>query len=124
MKKWKAIVGVILIFFLGMFAGGLVVGRIVAKRAARAAQGGTIFTAEEIAHHLGRRLDLDAQQREQVLHIVADTQSEISAVRREAEPKVRATIRDAVYKVRGVLRPEQREKFDRLVAARLARWTP
>ncbi len=118
MKKWKAILGITAVFLLGMVAGGLVVGRVVIHRMQRVAHGGTLFTAEQITRYLGRRLDLDATQRAEVLKIVEKTQAEIQQARQAAEPAVREAVRGAVGDVRAVLRPDQQEKFNQLVTER------
>lgn len=122
MKNWRAIVGVIGVFVLGMAAGGLLMGGVVAKRLHRVARGDSLFTAEEITRRLSRSLALDAGQREQVLVIVRDAQAQIKDTRRQCEPQIRATIDASITKARAVLRPDQAEKFDRLVADRKARW--
>ena len=123
MKNWKAILGVILVFLLGVTSGGLIVGARAAKRLHRVIHGESAFTPEEIALHLKWRLGLDATQREQVLKIVEAGQAQIRAARKQCEPQVRAAIDDSISKTREVLRPAQAEKFDKMVAERRAKWS-
>ncbi len=122
MKSWKAILGLVLVFGLGMLAGGLVTGAVVARRLHRAAQQGSLFTPGEITRFMGRRLRLDAGQRAQVEVIDARTQAEIRAVRQQAHPQVEAALDQAVADIRPLLRPAQQERFDRLVAIGRRRW--
>ncbi len=122
MKNWKVILGVVAVFLLGALAGGLLVGGLVAKRVHRMAHGGAAFTAEEITHHMGRRLRLDPVQRDRVLVIVRETQQQLQRVRKQCEPQVWAVIDSGIERVRPVLRPDQQEQFDKLVADRKAKW--
>ncbi|MEI6085436.1 MAG: hypothetical protein WCS70_14210 [Verrucomicrobiota bacterium] len=116
MKNWKAILGVVAIFLLGALAGGLVVGGVVARRIHRYRTGQPVFSADEVTHFLQRQLDLDAAQQSQVRLIVAETQTEMQAAQRATE----AILSAAVVRMQPVLRAEQREKLDRLVAERRA----
>ncbi len=122
MKNWKAILGIIGVFVFGMAAGGLIVGGVAMKRLHRVVRGEPLFTSNEITRRLGRTLDLDATQREHARQIVEEAQARVKAVRGDCEPQIRAALDDAILKMRDALRPEQREKFDRLVAERRAKW--
>jgi hypothetical protein len=121
MKNWKSMAGIIMVFVLGMVAGGLVVIGVAAKRVHRVARGESVFTTQEVMRYLSRRLDLDDAQRAQVLPIVEEAQARLKEARRQCEPQVRAALEDAVRRTREVLRPEQRERFDALVAERQKR---
>ena len=123
MKNWKAIVGIGLVFLLGMAAGGLVTLRFAKKRLQRIAHGEPAFTTDEIVRALRHRLNLDATQRYQVRAIVAATQQQIQTIRQQSDPQLGSAIQTAVSQVRAVLRTDQREEFDRLVAERRGRWS-
>jgi len=116
MRNWKAILGAVAVFVLGMMAGALVMGRVANQRMQRVLRGEPVFSAEQITRHLARRLDLDAAQRAEVAAIVARAQQSVRAARQASEPAVRDAIQEAVNEVRAVLRPEQQEAFTRLVA--------
>lgn len=122
MKNWKAILGVVVIFGLGMTAGAFLTGAVAAKRLQRVLHGQTAFTAEEITRRLSRKLHLDANQRDQMLPLVQAAQTQITEARTQCQPKVLAALDDFDAKARVVLRPDQAEKFDKLVADRKARW--
>ena len=122
MKNWKAILGVIVVFVLGMTAGAFLTGAVAAKRLQRVLHGQTAFTAEEITRRLSRKLHLDANQREQLLPLVQAAQAQITDARSQCQPKVLAALDDFDAKARPILRPDQVERFDKLVAERKARW--
>jgi len=117
MRNWKTIVGVIGIFLLGMVAGGLVVGGAAARRIHRYRAGQPVYTADEVTHFLKRRLDLDAAQQPHVRAIVVDAQAQMQDMRRANG----GVISNALEKMQPVLRADQRDKLDRLVAERRAR---
>jgi hypothetical protein len=121
MKNWKAILGVIAVFVLGMVAGGLVVGGLFAKRIHRVTHGQSAFTAEEVTHFLKRRLDLDAAQQEKVIVIVRESQHEVLNIRHGCDQQVRGVISNAVTEMDPILRPNQQDKLNDLVAERYGR---
>jgi uncharacterized protein YneF (UPF0154 family) len=120
MKNWKAILGVLLVFLLGMMAGGLLAAKLIQHRAQKVARGGPAAVEEVVVRRLGFRLGLDAAQREQVRQIIRQSQLEMRPVRQQGEEVAGR----AAGKVREILRPDQREKFDRLLAERRRRWQP
>jgi hypothetical protein len=84
--------------------------------------GQTAFTAEEITRRLSRQLRLDSAQRQQMLPLVQAAQAQIRDARTQCQPNVLAALDDFDAKARVVLRPDQLEKFDKLVADRKAKW--
>ncbi len=122
MKNWKAILGVVIVFVLGMTAGAFLTGAAGAKRLQRVLHGQTAFTAEEITRRLSRQLRLDAAQREQMLPLVQAAQAQITDARSQCQPRVLAALDDFDAKARVMLRADQLEKFDKLVAERKAKW--
>ncbi len=122
MKNWKAIVGAVGVFLLGMFAGGLVTAKFFQHRIAQVLRGDTHVVRETIIRRLSWYLRLDRGQREQLRVIVSDSQKEMQSARKQVQPQVAEILAGAETKVREILRPEQREKFDRLVAERKAKW--
>jgi hypothetical protein len=122
MKNWKAILGVVVVFLLGMTAGAFLTGTAAAKRLHRVLHGQTAFTAEEITRRLSRQLRLDAAQRQQMLPLIQGAQAQITDARKQCLPTVLAALDDFDAKARVVLRADQLEKFDKLVADRKAKW--
>jgi hypothetical protein len=110
------------VFVLGMVAGAFGARAVAVNRLQRVLHGETVFTAEQITHRLTRQLRLDPTQRDQMLMLVEAAQVQITDARKQCLPKVQAALDDFDAKARPVLRPDQIEKFDKLVAERKARW--
>ena len=122
MKNWKVIVGVLGVFLLGMVAGGLVTARFIKKRAQQAFATGSPLATEFVARRLSWDLGLNTDQRRQVLAIMQETQRELQAVCLQIRPQTEQIFTESNGKIRAVLRPDQQEKYDRIVADRRAAW--
>ena len=122
MKNWKAILALVVVFILGMIAGGSLMSASAAKRLQRVLHGQTAYTAQEVTSRLSRKLHLDPSQRAQMLTLVRAAQAHITDARKQCVPQVLAALDDFDAKARILLRPNQVEKFDKLVAERKARW--
>ena len=120
MKNWKAIVGVIAIFVLGGLAGSITTIALVRHRLAHGH--GSQMMADLIVRRLSWELRLDRTQREQLRAVVAEGQQEMKVVRKQIQPLIEDLLSRSEAKVRVLLRPDQQEKFDKLVAERKARW--
>jgi Spy/CpxP family protein refolding chaperone len=119
MKRWKAIAGVLLVFVLGMIAGGLVSLGVIRHQWRTRGQGAM---TDFIVRRMSWRLRLDPTQREQLRAIVKEGQQEIQAVRKQVQPQVDEIFSRSDAKVRAILRPDQQARFDALVAERKERW--
>ena len=116
MKNWKLILGMFVIFFLGVVTGVLGV-RIVAKTAmSRIVDGGPEAVNRLVMRRLTWSLKLTAEQQEKISAIVRDTQKNLGDIRREAQPKVAWELGTAAMKIRAFLDEEQARKFDKKVA--------
>jgi Spy/CpxP family protein refolding chaperone len=120
MKNWKAIVGVIAVFLLGGLAGSFTTIAIVRHRLVRGH--GSQMMADLIVRRLSWELRLDRAQRAQLRVIVHEGQQEMKPVRRQIQPQIEDILTRSEAKLRAVLRPDQQEKFDKLIAERKARW--
>jgi hypothetical protein len=120
MKNWKAIVGVIAVFVLGGLAGSITTIGVVRHRLVHGH--GSQMLANLIVRRLSWELRLDRAQRDQLRVIVAEGQGEMKVLRKQIQPQVEDLLTRSEVKVRAMLRPDQVEKFDKLVAERKARW--
>ena len=120
MKNWKAIVGVIAIFVLGGLAGSITTIGVVRHRLVHGH--GSQMMANLIVRRLSWELRLDREQRSQLRVIVAEGQTEMKAVHKQIQPQVEDVLTRSEAKLRVLLRPDQQEKFDKLIAERKARW--
>ncbi len=112
MKRWKAVLGVIFIFILGAIAGGIISSAVIRH----CQPWGRPPSREQVVSKLSRRLDLDTGQRAQVEVIVNDAHNQMREMRREDQPKIESILTDAQARIRTVLRPNQKQEFDKLVA--------
>jgi hypothetical protein len=121
MKNWKAFVGALLVFVLGMAAGSFgTLGVIRHRMKTRGPQ----VVADMIVRRLSFQLRLDAEQRAQLRTIVNDGQQEMKVARQQIQPQIEDILTRAEAKVRVMLRPGQVEKFDKIVADQKGRWNP
>ena len=115
MSKTKAIIGVCLVFILGVITGVAMTARFVQKQVHRLVEGGPEELNAVIIRRLDHELQLDGEQRRQLQEIVENASTEIRDARKEIQPKLAAIRADAVAKARAILRPDQQPKFDAMV---------
>jgi len=118
MKGWKAVAGVVLVFFLGVLAGGIGVYRFHRHRMDRFFRGEPGAMSASLVHRLSRDLDLDASQRERVEAIARRTHEEMREVRQQNRPRVEEILERGRREIRAALRPEQQRRFDEIVEER------
>ena len=118
MKGWKAVAGVVLVFFLGVLAGGIGVYRFHRHRMDRFFRGDPGAMSGLLVHRLTRQLDLDASQRDRVDGIARRTHEEVREVRQRCRPQVEEILEKGRREIRAVLRPDQQARFDQIVAER------
>ena len=121
MKKWKAVTGVVLVFLLGVLAGGLADRMACWHRVDNIISGGPAARRELIIKKLSCELKLNAEQKARLEEIMKDTHAQIRAVKTQIKPQVDAIIAASADKVRAMLNPEQLEKFNKFMARRKAR---
>jgi hypothetical protein len=121
MKRWKSILGVLLIFLLGALAGAAVEHRVGRQSLEAVLSGRGGATVDLIVRRLSRSLDLDTAQRDQVRAIVTETRRDIVEIRKPVQAQVEAAIERSRARVRAILRPDQQEKSDRIQAERRKR---
>lgn len=118
MKSIKPIVGLILVFVLGAASGALVTYMFAQSRIEAILVGGPRAREEVLIKRLTRQLDLDGQQREQVKAIIHETHEEMRQIRQKSRPQIEALLTDSQLRISSLLRPEQQEKFKKIVAER------
>ena len=118
MKRSKPIIGVVLVFILGILCGSLAMHLLYKCRFETVFSSGTYSREEGIVRRFDRKLNLDDRQEEQVRAIVHEAQQEIKTVRRRIRPETEAIIEKAQAKIRAILTPEQDKKFEQMIAAR------
>jgi Spy/CpxP family protein refolding chaperone len=115
MNNWKSLLGVGLIFALGMVTGGFVTAVFTKRAVDHVVDGGTNAARGMIVARLGRQLSLTVEQKERLVAIVTRAQDEIRVARREIQPRIDRTLDQSEGEIRAILTPEQTPRFDRLV---------
>lgn len=121
MKKWKAIIGVILVFVLGAAAGSIVTHKVCQRRMESIVSGGPHAVRKIMLERMNRELKLDDNQRAQLEAIFTETHDQIRAAKKQVEPQIDSILDRAEDKVRAMLRPDQRERFEKFVIERKER---
>ena len=116
MKKWRAIVSIIIVFVLGAFAGALVAHKIYQHRVDGIMKGEPRTMKEFIVRRLDRKLHLDPNQLEQLRAIVEETHAEMRKVRKQYRPQIEEILARSQEKIRALLRSDQLEKYDKIIA--------
>lgn len=121
MKRWKSILGVVLVFLLGALAGAAVMHRVGRQSVEAVLSGKGGATVDLVVRRLSRSLDLDPAQRDQVRAIVTETRRDIAEIRKPVQARLDAAFERSRTRVREILRPDQQVKFDRIQAERRKR---
>jgi len=121
MKRWKSILGVLLVFLLGALAGAAVVHRVGRQSVEAVLSGRGGATADFVVRRLSRSLDLDPAQQDQVRAIVTETRRDIVEIRKPVQGQIQAAFERSRVRIRAILRPDQQEKFDRIQSERRKR---
>jgi hypothetical protein len=114
MKKIKIWLAIALVFIAG-FTGGVVVTRAVVRHWIQQVITNPDRLRALVEKRMKARLNLDAAQRQKVDEILARTQDQIAGLRQEFAPPFRNITSNTVAEVSAVLRPEQRERFRKLL---------
>ena len=71
--------------------------------------------AHHVLDHFGRELNLDSAQVQAIRQILARRQTAVDSAWHAMQPHVSATLAATLREILGVLRPEQAEKYRRMV---------
>jgi len=118
MKNIRPIYCILVVFVLGTLCGVLGTHLFYKCRMDSIIGARGANREERLVEMLDRKLDLDARQKEQVRAIVRETQQEVRQVRRQFRPQMEATLEKAQTKIGALLTPEQRKKYEQMIAER------
>ncbi len=119
MKKWKAIISIVVVFVLGSLAGALVTHEIYQHRIESFIRGEP--KRELIVRRLNHELNLDPAQLAQLRVIVTETYAGIKNVRKQIRPQIEEILESSQNRIRTILRPDQLEKYEKIIAERKKR---
>lgn len=121
MKKAKAIIGVFVIFAMGILSGALGDHIFYKMKIKKYLSGDKNFYQEIVVRDLNKMLDLDAAQREKVNEIVKNMFHEMHYVRMQYQPQIEGIVKKQRSEVRNVLRPDQIEAYENVIARQNAK---
>ncbi|MSR65502.1 MAG: hypothetical protein EXS18_06940 [Verrucomicrobiae bacterium] len=121
MKQWKVVIGVLLVFVLGILAGALVTHRIY-QRKIREIASSPVTVRHFMVKAMTRQLRLTPAQQVEVENTIHDSQREFQAIRKQVQPQVEDILHRAQDRIRKQLDVSQREKFDKFVEQQEKRW--
>ncbi|MBM4082292.1 MAG: hypothetical protein FJ278_21490 [Planctomycetes bacterium] len=114
-KKF-AVISLGLMFALG-FVAGLAMGPFMTPTEGRTAPPQrTHQRRPSMTETLSTQLNLDEEQKQQLSEITEQTRERFSELRKEVSPRFKAIRTETHDRIRAILRPEQLETFERLVA--------
>lgn len=122
MKTLKRILGVLVIFLLGVFIGAALANAGLTKKLRRAVMGGPEAVMEVVVSRLDQELKLDDEQRRKVQSIMDDARIKLRQSRARVQPEVEQTLVEAETRTREILYQNQVKKFDELIAKGREQW--
>lgn len=122
MRTLKRILGVLLIFFFGVFVGAVVTGAGAMQKLRETLMGGPEAVMDVVVKRLDRELKLDDEQKRKLQGIVDDARIQLRQSHEQIRPQVEATLREAEERTRAILYPAQVKKFDDIIARSRAKW--
>lgn len=122
MRTLKRILGVLLIFFFGVFIGAAVTGAGVMQKLRETVMGGPEAVMDVVVKRLDRELKLDDEQKRKLQGIVDDARIKLRQSHEQIRPQMEATLHEAEDRTRAILYPAQVKKFDGIIARSRAKW--
>lgn len=122
MRTLKRILGVLLIFFFGVFIGAAVTGAGAMQKLRETLLGGPEAVMDVVVKRLDRELKLDDEQKRKLQSIVDDARIKLRQSRMKIQPEMEGTLQEAEEHTRAILYPAQVKKFDDLIARSRAKW--
>lgn len=119
-KNAKAVMGILFVFILGAVSGSLVTRMVLHGRLEAFMHDGPGVREEHIVKRLSRELNLDNGQQDRIRGIVHETHTAVLEARSQIRPRIETLLEQGQGRIAAVLRPEQREKFMKLIAERKA----
>ncbi|MGD9157585.1 MAG: hypothetical protein PVG39_04205 [Desulfobacteraceae bacterium] len=114
MNRFKLVIGVILVFAVGLLAGAICTGIYYKERIKVFAAGGPPMDAKVrmLLDEFSRDLELTDTQRSEIEKILQDAQEQISELRRKTFPQIEEINDKSLELIREKLNDKQREKFN------------
>ncbi|WP_041532324.1 hypothetical protein [Pelobacter propionicus] len=121
MKSTKPVLGLILVFILGAGSGSLTTYLLSRTHFETSLRAPRHNKEEMLVKRLSTELSLDNQQQAQVKVIIHETHEKIRLVRRSVRPAIEAQLTESQQRIGKLLRPDQQQAFDKILAERETR---
>lgn len=122
MRTFKRILGVLLIFVFGAFAGAVVTSAGAMQKLRETLLGGPEAVMDVVVKRLDRELKLDEEQKRKLQGIMDDARIQLRQSHAKIRPEVEQTLREAEGRTRAILYPAQVRKFDDMVKKSREKW--
>lgn len=124
MSRWKIVVGMIVVFLLGLLVG-IYGARVYAlHKVSLVLQGDRPALTRFTLAKLSRELSLNSQERERIAPLVDQAVEELLQLRLKARPRVDEILDRTVARMKDNLRPEQQRKLEDLLGKFRAKRRP
>ena len=110
-SKWQIRLAVLTLLVIGFAAGVLATNFYHTRHLASSSQ-----TRGNRFERVFEKLDLTAEQRDQVKTIFDDARAELAEIRKESEPKFSEVRKQTDEKLQAVLTPEQWQQFQQMMS--------
>lgn len=124
MKKWQAMLLVVLIFAAGMACGAGVAVGVVRNRVRKAVRGGPDAMRGLVLRRMTRELKLTDAQRVQAEAALLEAQGRMVRLRATYQPEVEQIVADGIERMKPHLTAEQNARLEDLYETTRARWQP
>ena len=117
-RNWAGILGVCLVFALGMVSGAAVTVQVLRARTEQmlfSPQAGATMM-DRVGDRLNARLNCDANQRAQLREILFDARRDLRQTKLQIAPQLREVFGQTAARIRGILREDQIRTFDAMIA--------
>jgi len=105
--RWKAILGVILIYVFGCLSGGVAVSIIVHHRILAILQHPALAATEAMERHLTENLHLDPTQKTEVHGYFMENLQQRKVLQKQIQPQIKTLNQQTVDQITAVLHPDQ-----------------
>jgi Spy/CpxP family protein refolding chaperone len=114
MKKWKLVVGVALVFVLGLLAGSMGTGLYMKNRFPPPKKDPSEMRAF-ILERFSQKVDLTEEQKKKFKVIIDQVGEKLDEHFRKTHSEIGKIVEPGFSQMREVLSPDQQEKFDELI---------
>jgi hypothetical protein len=111
MRDWKSLVGIILVFVLGGFAGAFISLAVVHHRTTVFLKRGSLAYEQMLEWHLSHGLHLDPDQRERFHQAFMTNIEERKEIQAQIQPRMRTLNEQTGREIRSILTPDQLQQF-------------